>query len=468
MTVLEMLALVGAVGAVVAQWAPPPVRRVSTIVAAGVVGAALLADLRWQLVPVLVGTALAVLVAVVRRQDAPARRRWPAVLVPVICLGAIAAGPAAAWAFPVPEFPEPTGPYTVGSTVHEWTDRDRPEPATPDPADRRRMAATLWYPARDAPSDADRAPYLGRTEREAGIVAAAMATDAGLPGFLLGSVPRARTRAVPDAPPAAGRFPVVLFSPGSGGVRTQNTGWAEELAGRGYVVAAVDHLHDSAAVVLAGGEVVRSRMPAAYAEAWASADPAAEDRVTAEFVALRAADLSSTLTRLGRLDRGEVGGPLAGRLDVDRAAVTGHSFGGATALTVAGADPRFDAAVDLDGGLGVPLERPFPQPVLAITSPAYHDTEGNPDYAVGLDRALDLAGAPSYRLTVPGTAHFSFTDLPLFLPPLPAVAGSLGRADGTRIAADATATFLDHVLRGAPGDPAADLARYGDLAVHER
>ncbi len=56
-----------------------------------------------------------------------------------------------------------------------------------------------------------------------------------------------------------GRFPVVLFSPGSGGARTQNTAWAEELASHGYLVAALDHPYDSAAVVLTDGRTIHTK-----------------------------------------------------------------------------------------------------------------------------------------------------------------------------------------------------------------
>jgi predicted dienelactone hydrolase len=48
---------------------------------------------------------------------------------------------------------------------------------------------------------------------------------------------------------------VVLFSPGLAGVRSQNTAWAQELASHGYVVVALDHPYDSAA--LADGRAPR-------------------------------------------------------------------------------------------------------------------------------------------------------------------------------------------------------------------
>ena len=83
--------------------------------------------------------------------------------------------------------------------------------------------------------------------------------------------------------------------------------------------------------------------------------------------------------------------------------------------------------------------------------------------AGALARVLDLSASPSYRLTVPGAAHLTFTDAPLCLPP--ALLGTLGRSAGPATTTAATAAFLDATLRGRPGDLAAALARNGDPAT---
>lgn len=465
----EFLAVLGAVVLVTARWLPPAVRPRATVAAAAVVAAAALvlavAGLRWQLLPVLAGAALALPFALApvlrRRPDRPARRArwWPALPGSAACLGLIAAGPVAAWAFPVPEFPEPSGPFAVGTRVVQWTDPGRPETFTADPDDRRTVVVQLWYPARRAPAGAPRARYLGRTEQEARTVSDALADAAGLPGFLVDGVPRARSRAVVDAPPADGgeRFPVVLFSPGSGGVRTQNTAWAEELASHGYLVAALDHPYDSAVVVLDDGRTIRSATAS-------TGDRDADERLAADWTALRAADLRFVLTRLEDAGRAGSTDPLAGRLDTGRAAAAGHSMGGAAALQAARQDPRFAAVVDLDGYPHGPLSPALARPVLALTQAVTASTD--PRYLPRLAEALAAGTAPGYRLTVPGAAHLSFMDGPLYLPPVPSLVGSLGRAASVRVTAGATLAFLNAVLRPAPTDPAGALAAYGELTVH--
>ncbi|MFI9329805.1 alpha/beta hydrolase family protein [Kitasatospora sp. NPDC052868] len=469
MSPLEILALLGAVALVVARWLPPAARPPVTIAAGSgfVLSALVLGGLgiRWQLLPVLAGAALALPFAVSplvrRRTGRPPRRArwWVALPGSVVCTVLVATGPAAAWVFPIPVFPEPTGPFAVGTRVMQWTDPDRPETATPAPEDRRTVVVQLWYPAQQSPEGTRRARYLGRTEQEARTVSDALARYAGLPGFLVDGAPQARTHAVPDAPAASdgGRFPVVLFSPGLGGVRTQNTAWAEELASNGYVVAALDHPYDSAAVVLADGRTIGTEIAS-------TGDDAEDDRRAAETAGIRAADLSFVLTQLGRLDRGEIDGPLTGRLDTGRAAVTGHSLGGAAALQAARQDARFAAVVDLDGYPRDPEPLPVHQPVLALTQAITPATD--PRYLPRLTEVLTRGTATNYRLTIPGAAHLTFMDAPLYLPPVPSMVGSLGRAGSPRAVAATTLAFLDSTLRQQPGDLPGALSAYGELTAY--
>ncbi|WP_245614189.1 alpha/beta hydrolase family protein [Actinokineospora inagensis] len=459
---LELLTLLSALALVVVRWLPAAARRHVTIASGAVflLSAILLCvtGLRWQLLPVLAGAIVAAPFAVSPLVRGRARRVrwWLALPGSVACACLVATGPVAAWAFPVPVFPEPTGDFAVGTRVLQWTDPDRPETFTADPQDRRTVVAQLWYPARNSPADAPRAQYLGRTEDEARTVSEALAGGVGLPGFLFDGVPLARTHAVPDAAVADGgqRFPIVLFSPGSSGVRTQNTAWAEELASHGYVVAALDHPYDSAAVVLTDGRTITSATVS-------TGDRDKDDKLADDWTAIRAADLSFALTRLEGLDGAD---PLAGRLDTSRVAATGHSMGGAAALQAAKRDHRFTAVIDLDGYPRGPQSPDLNQPTLALTQAITPDTD--PRYLPQLTDVLTRGTAKNYRLTIPGAAHLTFTDAPLYLPPLPSIVGSLGRTESPHVVAATTLAFLDSVLRNGSGDLAGTLSTYGELSVY--
>ncbi len=163
------------------------------------------------------------------------------------------------------------------------------------------------------------------------------------------------------------------------------------------MVAALDHPYDSAAV-LSDGRTVHTRTAS-------TGDRDKDDLLAADWTAVRAADLSCVLTRLRRLARGEIVGPLTGRLDTSRVAVTGHSMGGAAALQAARQDSRFDAVIDLDGYPHGPTSPSLRQPTLAVTQAITPGTD--PHYLPRLTKVLKLSTATSYRLTIPGAAHLA-------------------------------------------------------------
>ena len=389
------------------------------LLVAGVVTACLPTGLRWQLLPVVVGGAAAGLAAVL------GHRRVLAVLVGSGAVVAVMAGAAAVWAFPVLRVPVPTGPHAVGTTELSWDG--------PTASGTHEVLAQVWYPA--ATADGPPGPYLGRDDAEAQTVTRALATTFGVPAFLLHDVEVATARAVPEAAVAAGRFPVVLFSPGNLGVRRQNTAWATELASHGHVVVALDHPFDSAVQVSRSGESTRSLVRA-------SGDDAQDDADADEQVRVRARQLSSALDELTRRDAGDE--LLGGHLDLQRVAAAGHSLGGAAALRVAADDQRVDAAIDVDG---LPRTDPRPTvPVLVLVAGrGTGDPENDAEYARRVQAVV--AGSPGGSVvTVPGAAHLTFTDGPLFLPPVPSLVGSLGRTGGVAEVSGRTLEFLTRTL----------------------
>ncbi|WP_236244175.1 hypothetical protein [Streptomyces sp. CC210A] len=466
----EILAVLSTAVLALVRWFPAGVRRPVSLAAAVVAVVAVLllvvSGLRWQLVPVLAATAIVLpfaLVPVLRQRAGRRPRRvrwWLALPGTAAVLALIAVGPLAAWALPTPVFPAPSGPYAVGTTVLEWTDPERPERFTAEPGDRRTVPVQLWYPAQAGQAQAARSFQGARTAQEARDVQNALADSFGIPRFLVSDVTSARTAAVFDAPLVedAGKFPVIVFSPGLSGVRTSTIVLAQEWASRGYVVATLDHPYDSA-LTFTDGKPVRSRNQDAV-----TGDPEKDRRAVKANVDVRAADIRFVLGQLERLDRGEEASLLKGRLDTRRAAAVGHSRGGAAAMAAA-QDARFRAVIDIDGGLRDAGVRPFAQPALAITSPV--SVSENADFVPDLDGVLDKGGATKYRLNLPGTGHLSFTDAALYFPPLPSLLGTVDRAEGLRVTADATTAFLDSALRGDPGGAAGELGAHGDLTVYE-
>jgi predicted dienelactone hydrolase len=378
------------------------------------------------------------------------------VLIWVLIVGlADAPGVLAQEASPVPTaitLPAPTGPQAVGRTGFEWIDRSRDEPFTDDPADHRELVIWMWYPAEPMPA-AERAAYLP-----------------GLWGDLIGDalgldLDRVAVHAVADAPVASGqpRYPLVLLSPGSGFMPAVYTALAEEFASHGFIVIGVNHTYNSSVTVFADGRVVPAASEAQPQPTDLDTMRAAGETVTE----LHAADLAFVLDRLEALD-GEPG-PFAGRLDLSRIGVLGHSLGGAAAAELCRVDRRCDAAVNMDGLFwGEVAEAGVPVPFLLLMAESQPcaAVAQREDVPVALCEALDAlfteswqtvqeTAAPGTWVIIDGSRHGSYSDAP-FLPARAEILRSLlGGATIEpermwRVTSDLLLAFFNAHLSGTP------------------
>lgn len=319
-----------------------------------------------------------------------------------------------------PELPAPTGNRLVGTRTLHLKDTSRPDPWKPD-TDFRELMATIWYPAL-LPSGRE-APFMS-----AQVSTAAFGTDA------LSTV---RTHATIDAVPLPGQRPLVVLSPGFGMSRVSLTALAEDLASKGYLVAALDHTYE-AVVEFPGGRLE----PCLNCTGQGDAD----------VVRSRVKDIRFLLDRLT--------GPASGfAVDCSRIAVVGHSIGGASAVEIAGEDSRVAAAVNMEGTFFTPPPtRPLAKPVLLMG--AQWPTAGGTPAANWADRWAGFADWKRW-LSVPTAGHMSFSDahwlyeqfdLTKVIPPslAPALFGTVSGERATEITRAYAGAFLDLRLRGVP------------------
>jgi len=177
---------------------------------------------------------------------------------------------------------EERGPHTVGfqRTTVSYT------PPGADTA--RTLPVLVWYPGISTP-DARRADFT-----------------------LLGTVPIRKARAFKNlALDASKPRPLAVYSHGSGGEGVLAYPYAERLASRGWVVAAVDHVGNTTKDTL-GSDGVHEMASSVY----------------------RPLDISTVI------DAAENGFELEGfasEIDTERTFLFGHSFGGFTAMLIGGA-----------------------------------------------------------------------------------------------------------------------------------
>jgi predicted dienelactone hydrolase len=398
---------------------------------------------RWQMVPLyaIVGVVCVVSLAQTLRVISPeAGLAWG---WRVAGVGVLALASALPLVFPVPHLPKPTGPHRVGTVVFSLTDGSRTAVYSPDPNDPREFVVQMWYPA-DTPANARPAPWIQQPER----VIPAAGDYLDLPAFLFGHLGLFRTHSIREAPMVddGSTHPILLFSHGWSGLQVQNTYQVEELASHGYVVAAVSHTYGSLVTVFPDGRVIFNNPTALPTQSpQEELEPAAE-----RLVAQWSADLSTVLDHLERLNAGDPAGRFTGRLDLRRVGVLGHSTGGGATIEICGRDDRCQAALAMDpfmlpvspevqsAGLRVPF--------MAIFSERFSWDENDRLF----EQLMGARSAVGYDLTLAGTVHYDFTDIPAFSPltSLLGLRGEIGTRRLMEINRAYSLAFFDQTLRG--------------------
>ena len=195
--------------------------------------------------------------------------------------------------------------------------------------------------------------------------------------------------AVADASPAAGRFPLVVYSHGSGGFSFVATFFTEVLASHGYVVAAPNHPGDT------------------IVDAYLRQVSRGTDYLPAtELIALvanRINDLPRVIDAV--FDAPPSTAKFSGAIDRHHVVLAGHSLGGAAAIGTAAADPRVDAVIAMDPTWGMLT----PDQLARVNVPVL--TMWSMEGANAGAHETDTLKSPWYRVTFPSATHQSFTDL---------------------------------------------------------
>jgi dienelactone hydrolase len=288
--------------------------------------------------------------------------------------------------------------------------------------------------------------------------------------------------AVRDAEPLEGARRVVLFSHGFAGHRRQSTFFCSHLASHGYVVVAPDHagntMNDMVMLALSLGAEQMPKDPEALLGSYVFDRPRDLSLILDAIVERKLAHT------LGELDAGEVG-------------VTGHSFGGWTALVLGARDPRVRAVLPMApaGGPGplwtLSLEHEltfdYPPGVETLYLTAQRDSLLP---VVGIEQMFRRTPDPARMLVLENADHMHFCDrversheffrnMPQVGPfaavakRLPPMSELVPGSHGHSFACALGVLHLNAVLKESPeargffaGDPVAELQQRG-IAAHE-
>ncbi|MDP8256220.1 MAG: dienelactone hydrolase family protein [Candidatus Alcyoniella australis] len=293
--------------------------------------------------------------------------------------------------------PSQTGPYPIGHRTLYFENPDDTDML----GNPRQLCVEFWYPTDEAYRDAEQdrlGEFFGEWEEMVRSILSLLVSPEELDNFDL------PTGAVRDAPPRAelDELPIIIFSHGNSGVRSQNYTMCNHLASHGYLVIAPDHTGNALFAPFPGSYVIYNilGMPASICQ--------------------RQRDFSFLLDQCYKMNE-EPGGLFEGRLDPERVGLVGHSFGGLTAVEAAKKDTRFRAAVDLCCYL-IPSYPQNYQTATMFWLSREDNTMFDTDELIML--GYETAPAPKVMLEVLRGGHYSPTDACSFIPSL------MGEGDG--------------------------------------
>lgn len=341
-----------------------------------------------------------------------------------------------------PSSPPPTGSDLVGTVVLDLVDPTRNDPFLANGA-KREVLVRLWYPASPGQS-CIRADYASPA------VWSDFSRLMGIP------LPQVTTNSCSNASMSDGAHPVVIFTHGYTGTFTDYTFLFEDLASRGYVVASVDHTFEATAVEFPDGRLVESVFGSHFTNT-ARADEQSVDYA----VSVRLDDLQFVVNALESLNAAE-SSMLAGKLDMSRLALAGHSLGGWTAILGVEQDSRFRAGIILDDV--VP-----DSPLSGTDTPMLLLAAGRETWSKDELRLWSGLRGPRIAVNLRGTEHVTPTDA-VWLAMGAIKTGSMGPQKTITAVRRYVAAFLDANLLGKPVDPllTGPSAEYPDAIVTTR
>ncbi len=426
---------------------------------------------RWQMLPAYLLFFLAILLILRKRKPRfSIFLKVLGYLASLIILGLSACLPLL---FPVFKLPPTLGPYQVG-TQDLWLKSDRDEVISADNSETRNFMIKVWYPSPETGPVEDRyGDYGGRS---------GFAQKYGLPPAMLNYLDKVKTKVYRDVPLVDEKFPVLIFSHGYHSKANGYYALLSELASQGYVVLAINHTYESTGSTFPDGSVKYFDMDYARkieAGSWEKIQAAIESfnqdlsfekRHTVVSEALRSYFVRDMIERwaldildiVDKLEDYKQTGFLAGKLDLSKIGVIGHSRGGGAAGEALLRDARLKAGVNLDGvQWGQIVDTSFQQPFLFISSdwPPEHENLNQHAY-------IHKSQAVFYKALIRESGHSNFMDIP-FMIPVRALnqAGSIDPEEAIAITRELVLAFFDKHLKGQNTDPLSLGSTYERLEI---
>ena len=294
--------------------------------------------------------------------------------------------------------PGEPGPYAVGNTTRIFTDETRWDILIGGP---RQVLTEIWYPVlpEDAVGEYDRpVDMIGKWADLVADILSRILPEEEMQNFYepLGSI-----RDAPIAPD--GPYPVLLYSHGNAGMRFQAYTMFEHLASHGFIVASPDHPGNAFVTPLPEKLIIYNPLMMVF-----------------DFF-FRQDDLIFLLNAMDWLNTSDNEDFFNGSIDVENAALAGHSYGGNTVLEVFRRDGRFLACIPFAGPDFPIIDETKEQGLMSFVGMEDHTL---PDYIPLHTLIYKMVPEPKALIQITLAGHYTFTNVCDLVPSI------MGTGDG--------------------------------------
>lgn len=291
-----------------------------------------------------------------------------------------------------------TGQYESKTAAYTWTDKSRQETLSEN-QEARNVTVEFYYPSR----------YKDGTELT-----------------------------------AEETFPLIVFSHGAFGFIKSNYSLYQELASNGYIVCSISHTYHAFFTEETDGsmKLVNTKFMQEAIDATNGLYSNEEVKeLEDKWMTVRTRDINFILDTTEQMLKKNSSDPAFEHMNIDKVGLIGHSLGGASSIQIARERDNIGAVVVLDGthlgerldivnGEWVYTEEPLNVPILDMRAEDYSNAITHSDNEYVNNHTLQLA-TPGQAVTILGTGHMNFTDLPMFSPFLAKMLGT-GTSDAKK------------------------------------
>ncbi|WP_167958021.1 alpha/beta hydrolase family protein [Anaerosporobacter faecicola] len=224
-------------------------------------------------------------------------------------------------------------------------------------------------------------------------------------------------------------FPLIVFSHGAFGFIESNYSLYQELASNGYIVCSISHTYHAFFTKETNGSIKLVNMNFMQEAVDATNElyeNEEEKKLEDKWMAIRTGDMNFVLDTIEQMVNENTTDAAFAHMNIDSIGLIGHSLGGATAVEIARERDNIGAVVVLDGthlgertldenGEWVYNNEPLTVPVLDMRAEDHNESIQHSANEYVNNHTLSIASV-GQAVTILGTGHMNFTDLPMFSP----------------------------------------------------